>query len=60
MNIEKRIVLNVIKSEPEMPGEMSENIKSIFLSGDINKITEVCREIVRSTKKSIYNRIQKI
>jgi len=50
-------ILKAIDDEPELPGAMPADITVLFKQGNDESIAEMCRVIVRATKKGIRERI---
>ena len=57
----KQTILKAIEDEPEYPGELPENLKSILetavVTNDLDLLTEALRVTVRLTKQGIKDRV---
>ncbi len=54
-------LINIIRTEPELPGEPTENLRTVFKgimeSQDEAQLVSVMRQVVQQTKVSIMKRI---
>ena len=59
--LERRVVLRAVNDEPEYPGEpevLMRIIKVAVGRNDEDMVLEICREVVRQTKRCIARRVQ--
>jgi hypothetical protein len=53
-------ILKAVDEEPELPGPMPKEFLDIMRSNDAVTVTKACRQIVKSTKQGIKERIKAV